>query len=66
MNHKPAMAIAHKILVAVFHMLGRATSFQELGADYLDRRHKHRIARRLIRRLNALGYEVMLQPKSAA
>jgi transposase len=63
---KAAMAIAHKILVAVFHMLARAAGFQELGADYLDRRHKHRIARRLIRRLDALGYAVMLQPKPAA
>lgn len=63
---KAAMVIAHKILVAVFHMLAHAVGFQELGADYLDRRHKHRIARRRIRRLDALGYTVMLQPKSAA
>jgi len=63
---KAAMAIAHKILVAVFQMLARAVDFQELGADHLDRRHKHRIARRLVRRLDALGYAVMLQPKPAA
>jgi transposase len=29
-----AMAIAHKILVAVFHMLQRAVVFADLGADY--------------------------------
>jgi transposase len=62
---KAAVAIAHKILVAVFHLLQRAVTFAELGADYLDRLDKHRTARRLIRRLNALGYEVMLQPKAA-
>ena len=62
---KAAVAIAHKILVALFHMLQRAVTFADLGADYLDRLDKHRTARRLIRRLNALGYEVMLQPKAA-
>ncbi len=63
---KTAMAVAHKILVAVFHMLQRAVAFADLGADYLDRVDKHRTARRLVRRLDALGYEVMLRPKIAA
>ena len=60
------MAVAHKILVAVFYMLQRAVPFADLGADYLDRLDKHRTARRLVRRLDALGYEVMLRPKVAA
>jgi transposase len=63
---KAAVAIAHKILVAVFHMLQRAVAFADLGADYLDRLDKHRMARRLVRRLGALGYDVMLRPKAAA
>jgi transposase len=62
---KAAVAIAHKILVAVFHMLQQAFSFAELGADYLDRLDKHRTAKRLVRRLDALGYDVMLRPKTA-
>ncbi len=62
---KAAMAIAHKILVAVFHMLQRAVTFAELGADYLDRLDKHRTAKRLVRRLDALGYDVLLRPKTA-
>jgi hypothetical protein len=60
------MAIAHKILLAVFPMLQRAIAFADLGADYLDRVDKHRTAKRLVRRLDALGYEVMLRPKVAA
>src|SRR3954454_76220 len=63
---KAAVAIAHKILVAVFHILERAVPFADLGADYLDRLDKHRTAERLVRRLGALGYEVMLRPKAAA
>jgi transposase len=63
---KAAMAVAHKILLAVFQMLQRAVAFADLGADYLDRVDKHRTAKRLVRRLDALGYEVMLRPKAAA
>ncbi|HET6518883.1 MAG TPA: transposase [Geminicoccaceae bacterium] len=62
---KAAVAIAHKILVAVFHMLQRAATFAELGADDLDRLDKHRTAKRLVRRLDAPGYDVMLRPKTA-
>jgi len=62
---KAAVAIAHKILVAAFHMLQRAVAFADLGADYLDRADKHHTAKRLVRRLDALGYNVMLRPKPA-
>jgi transposase len=63
---KAAVAVAHKILVAVFHILERAVPFADLGADYLDRLDKHRVAKRLVHRLGALGYDVMLRPKAAA
>jgi transposase len=60
------MAIAHKILVAVFQMLSRNESFQDLGEAYLDRLAEKRVTFRLIERLNALGYDVELRPKAAA
>ena len=63
---RAAVAVAHKILVAAFHMLRRAVAFADLGADYLDRVDKHRTAKRLVRRLDALGYDVMLRSKAAA
>jgi transposase len=63
---KAAMAVAHKILGAIFHMLQRGVDFADLGGDYLDRIDKHRTAKRLVRRLGALGYEVMLRPRTAA
>ena len=62
---KAAMAVAHKILIAIFHMLQRGVGFADLGGDYLDRVDKHRTAKRLVRRLGALGYEVMLLPRTA-
>jgi transposase len=63
---KAAMAVAHKILVAIFHMLQRGIAFVDLGSDYLDGINKHRTAKRLVRRLDRLGYDVMLRPKAAA
>ncbi len=63
---KAAMAVAHKILIAVFHMLQRGVGFADLGGDYLDRINKHSTAKRLARRLTALGYDVMLRPKATA
>ena len=62
---KAAVAIAHKILVAAFHILRRSVAFLDLGTDHLDRVDKYRTAKRLVRRLDALGYAVMLRPKPA-
>ncbi len=60
------MAVAHKILVAIFHMLQRGIAFVDLGGDYLDGINKHRTAKRPVRCLDRLGYDVMLRPKAAA
>src|SRR3954466_10227391 len=57
-------AIAHKILVAVFHMLAKTVPFKELGEAFLDQQACKRTT--LVRRLNNLGYDVLLRPKVAA
>ncbi len=62
---KAAVAIAHWILVTPFHMLQRAVTFADRGVDDLDRVDKYRTAKRLVRRLDALGRAVMLRPKLA-
>jgi transposase len=59
-------AIAHKILVAVFHMLAKTVPFQELGETFLDQQARTRTTRNLVRRLNNLGYDVLIRPKVAA
>ena len=63
---RAAMAIAHRILVAVFHMLARTMPFQELGEAFLDQQASKRTTINLVRRLNNLGYDVLLRPKVAA
>jgi transposase len=61
-----AVAVSDKIRVAALHMLQRVIAFADLGAGYLDRVDKYRTAKRLVRRLDELGYDVMLRPKAAA
>ena len=65
-SQRAAMAIAHKILVAVFHMFAKTVPFKELGEAFLDQQARTRTTTNLVRRLNNLGYDVLLRPKVAA
>ena len=62
---RAAVAIAHKILIAVFRILADGTFFQDLGDKYLDGLAKARSTRQLVRRLEAMGFQVALQPTAA-
>ena len=44
-------------------MLQRGTTYQELGPDYFDKRNSLRATRRLVKRLEALGHTVILEPR---
>lgn len=59
------MAIAHKILIAAYHMLLEGTDYHDLGEAYLDGLSKSRTANVLVRRLERLGYTVHLEAKAA-
>jgi transposase len=61
---RAALAIAHKILVAAYHMLAKGIGYREIGEAYLDRLDQTRTVANLKRRLERLGYEVALQPKA--
>lgn len=55
------MAVAHSILVMAYYMIQRQEPYREAGADFFDHRHPEHTARRLVQRLEHLGYEVTLQ-----
>src|SRR3954464_944154 len=59
------MSIAHKLLVAAFHMLSTGEAFHDLGEGYLDQVARKRSTSKLVQRLTNLGYDVMLVPKAA-
>jgi len=64
---RAAVAIAHKILVSIYHMFSQNVSYNDLGDLYLDKLNTHQVTRNLVRRLERLGYAVTLtaQPKQA-
>lgn len=62
---RAAVAIAHKILVAIYHMLSHRVCYNDLGDLYLDKLNKHHLTRNLVHRLERLGYTVKLEEKAA-
>lgn len=62
---RAAVAVAHKMLLAAYHMLANRSDYRELGAGYLDHLHHNRTAHNLTQRLRAMGYDVHITPKAA-
>jgi transposase len=56
--HKAIMAVAASILTAVFHMLRDSVPYRDLGADHFSRLTRHGKAHKLVRQLEALGFDV--------
>jgi transposase len=52
------VAVAHSILVICYHIIQRKEPYRELGGDYFDQRRPEATAKRLLRRLQHLGYDI--------
>jgi transposase len=63
---KAVVAGGHTLLVIVYHVLTRHEEYRELGGNYFDERDKQAVTRRLVQRLEKLGFEVSLQPTAIA
>ena len=63
---KAITALAHKVLVIIYHILLTKKPYTDLGADYFDQKDRGRIERHHVHRLEQLGYAVTLEPKEAA
>jgi transposase len=60
---KAVVAVSHSLLVIIYHVLRDNTPYQELGADYFDHLDTQRIANQSVKRLEALGFHVTLEPQ---
>jgi len=60
------LVVIYHVLVVIYHVLKRKTTYQELGADYLDRHDKDRLLASLVRRLEGMGHRVTLEPSQPA
>lgn len=59
--NKAVLAVAATLLTAAYHMLKYGVEYRDLGPNHFDR-DKQLQATRLIRRLKALGVEVIVKP----
>jgi len=62
---KAIVAVQHAMMVALWHMLKHRVRHHDLGVDYFDRRDTARVRRHHVRRLEKLGYDVVLVEKAA-
>jgi hypothetical protein len=58
---KAVIAVAHSILVIAYHMLKDHQPYQDLGGNYFDELKPETTAKRLAKRIEKLGYQVVLQ-----
>jgi transposase len=59
---KAICAVAASILTAIFHMLSNRTPYHDLGPDHFLSRAPREQTKRLVKRLQNLGYLVQLTP----
>lgn len=60
------VAVAHSILVVVYHVMKHEVPYHELGDDFFERRNAPRLTNYYRRKLEKLGYEVSITPQTAA
>jgi transposase len=63
---KATIAVGHTLLVIIYHLLSEDKDYQELGGNYFDEWDRQAVQKRLVRRLEKLGYQVKLEPTSPA
>ncbi len=62
-SKKAIVALAHRILVIIYHLLKEHQSYRELGPGHADEQALESSKRWAIRRLEQLGFAVTLTPK---
>lgn len=63
---RAAMAVAHSILVIIYHLLSERIPYEEKGEAFFDEQDRQRTEKRLVRQLERLGHQVTLQPLALA
>ncbi|GAC1360920.1 MAG: IS110 family transposase [Ktedonobacteraceae bacterium] len=67
MGHKKAIvALAHRILVIIYHLLKEQQPYRELGPDVAEEKAREASKVRAVRRLEQMGYHVTLQTDEVA
>jgi transposase len=57
-SQKAIVAVAHSMLVAIYHMVKRGTVYQDLGPDYQKLRNRSQILQKRRNELSRLGHAI--------
>jgi transposase len=64
---RAVIAVGHSLLEVFYHLLtDPSLQYHDLGRNYFDTLDPKRLCRHLVKRLESLGFEVTLQPHTAA
>ena len=59
------VAVAHSMLMAIYHILSDGEIFKDLGSNYYNNFNKERKANSMVKKLKALGYDVTIAAATA-
>lgn len=59
------VAVAHSMLIAIYHVLSTGEIFEDLGSNYYNQFNKERKANSMVKKLKALGYDVTIATAAA-
>jgi transposase len=62
---KAIIAVAASMLTAAFHIIRDRVLYHDLGAEHFTKRNPEQAAKRLVKRLESLGYTVEARPATA-
>ena len=61
-RQRALVAVMHKLVIAIWHVLQHKVAHRDLGADYFVRRDPQRTMRQIIKQANAIGLTVRFDP----
>lgn len=61
-KNKAMIAVAHAILVSIYHMLKTNSSYHDLGINHYDEINRQATVKRSVKRLESMGYKVTIEP----
>jgi len=64
-SKRGAIAVAHSLLLVIYHVLKGRAEYRDLGRDYLDRLREQQLVRFHVKRLQQLGLAVTVAPVAA-
>lgn len=60
-KNRAKVAVAHSMLIAIWHILKDGVEFHDLGSDYYNQFNREKKAKALLKKLNGLGFDISFE-----